>query len=284
MRMKALTAALMMALTLSALEERVAVAQALPDEAMKDHLAALGKRRVAELTTEVLVAIPWRGGGEPASPTATGGEVQLPGKGGMKHEVSTGAIPALGPLGSCARPTARERAALIKAVAAADPAMRADELSYVRFGCKEKGGIILDLTHEGDRYGTWKVLHASKPGAKARISVLASYRGIRSVDWMVGNNPVRLDTMALADLDGDGTRDALLAQRESEPLTPIERTTLSLWLSSKGKVVPLGTPDGLVAIAMQPWTPATHAAAAAPPRLIGASWPAPACSSAAPVD
>lgn len=164
--------------------------QPLSEDELKRKLQELGKRRGAEL----------RG------PADRGDE-----------------IPALGP---CQRPSADERAALRQRVLAwieqstagfEHPAEEPAQLS-LRFGCVEPAGIVIaaqmdretkqrSRSHAPD-VGHWWTLRATP----ASIAILSETRGLATLRYNAYDRKLFQETLALADLDGDGVLDPLVAR------------------------------------------------------------------------
>jgi len=118
--------------------------------------------------------------------------------------------------GSCARPTASARGELLRRVYAwitrVRPGWLADDSDpSVRFGCVDRGGIVLDVQLDDDAHpyperGVWWVLRVT-PRA---IRVIASLTGAARDAWMEDSEQDSLTTLALVDLDGDGVSDPIL--------------------------------------------------------------------------
>lgn len=251
-------------------------AAALPSLAtVREHLAALGARRLTELTASVASGRPWESG-VPEEPYAEAGDAESEKASAPVVPRTIGAIAALGPEATCARPTAEERAAVGKALAAADPAMRTAISASLRFGCKERGGMVVDIDYVPAAAGgvdarhdteVWKVVRVSEAKADARVTVLGRYSGEAKDIWMEWSNEVTLGTMLLADLDGDGVRDAILIRDQQEGGAMEHYVGLSVWLSQRGQVVALDTAGegatlaalgmvgGGVTLAAQTWAP-----------------------------
>jgi hypothetical protein len=138
-------------------------------------------------------------------------------------------IPALGP---CQRPAADERAALRARVLAwierttasfEHPAEEPEQLS-LRFGCVEPAGIVIAAqmdretkqrtrSHAPD-VGHWWTLRATKDS----ITALSETRGLATLRYGAYSKKLFQDTVALADLDGDGVLDPLVARTSREGL------------------------------------------------------------------
>ena len=122
-------------------------------------------------------------------------------------------------IGPCVRPTDTERTALQRVIAAASPGARAASV-MLGFGCQDPGGIVVDVSYDraargSDREGVWRVVHV----AGTRVTTLAELtrRLARDPDdFGASTNRSDVKTLALIDLDGDGTHDPILVRNLEE--------------------------------------------------------------------
>jgi hypothetical protein len=172
---------------------------------------------------------------------ALGTEIQAelvqrsPGPDGKDDEISA--------LGTCKRPGEAERARLAKLVVPADVA--ADSVYYVRVGCEDAGGVVVEASYDRKREGVWTVSRV----AGSKVTTLASYRGTSIQDYMEWANEVSVSVGALVDVDGDGVHDALVVRNIHEGGASHNEQELSLWSSRSGRTTPLGTFGDTVAVA-----------------------------------
>ncbi len=149
-------------------------------------------------------------------------------------ESRTDGITSLGP---CTRPSPDERDALKRAIVANDPESRSAGLT---FGCKDRSGIVVDVAYDRPRRdvaqktctshcadGIWRVVRVSG----SRATTLLEYVGTSSQDFMEWVGETIVQTIALADLDGDGDHDAVIATDSREGGSPRHHVKLSIWLS-----------------------------------------------------
>ena len=138
-------------------------------------------------------------------------------------------IPAVG---DCARPDATERAAIEKLLAGV----------YVKqVGCKDPDGIIVAVYFErmkGTRRdkGIWRVLRVK--GKK--VTQLGEAVGTPEVDWQEWAEENTIHVLVLADVDGDGARDAVLEQTFGEGGGTTHTSVLQVVKSTATKAVKLG--------------------------------------------
>ena len=148
-------------------------------------------------------------------------ELQAIGKRAMKTITppGEGLLLAIAP---CVRPTAKERAALQTKLAAwidhSYPGERADasEGLALEVGCKDPDGLVVAAhvdrgTKERRTLSRWWILRITDTTA-----VLAERTSSATDTWMEWAQEGSLDVLALADLDGDGTRDVLYTKTEHE--------------------------------------------------------------------
>ena len=212
--------------------------------------------RFATILTLVALAGPAVGAPQPAAdPTDPASELQQLGLRvqqdlarrfpGSTGDGEHGDIPAIG---SCARPTAAERDALTKRVTRGiDP----EDIGRVAFGCKEPSGIVVDVAfdkvdHQVDRTartGVWRVYRASAAASTATLTKLYEYEGTSIQDFMEWANEVIVFTQLLADIDGDGTLDAVIGSDQHEGGARHHDLTLRLWRSRDRRIADLGTYD-----------------------------------------
>lgn len=125
-------------------------------------------------------------------------------------------------LGTCARPSTEERAKLARRVEAwikrrHPRARRVDgEIGNVSFGCVERDGIVIDaqadLETGRSRVGWWWTMRVTD----AKIEVIEETSGCAVVDCMEWSDVASVQTLVLADLDGDGTRDPIIVRDRHE--------------------------------------------------------------------
>jgi hypothetical protein len=124
-------------------------------------------------------------------------------------------------LGPCTRPTADEKAALVKrldawtahAIARAKPTGALDD---VAFGCMDHGAIIVDTSRDvrvggSDQGHAWTL--RVTPTA---ITIVDHMQGDARATWMEWAAENTVATLALVDLDGDGVLDPVWAEQEHE--------------------------------------------------------------------
>lgn len=145
-------------------------------------------------------------------------------------------IPAIG---DCARPDATERAAIEK------PRGRA----FLPFGCKDPDGIIVEEQFElmkGTRRdkGVWRVLRVKDK----RVTQLGEAVGTPEVDWQEWAEENTIHVLVLADVDGDGARDAVLEQTSQEGGAIAHTSVLQVVKSNATKAVKIGDFHGVTAV------------------------------------
>lgn len=153
-------------------------------------------------------------------------------------------------VGPCVRPTADERTTLGRAIAATTPGARPGSL-MLGFGCKDPGGIVVDVAYEraasGKRVdGVWRIVHADAATAGAHVTTLAEVVRLlaSSPDDVVDQRKV--STLALIDLDGDGSLDPIVAR---DLATSMHRDIeLAVWLSTRRSMTAMGTVLDVVSI------------------------------------
>jgi hypothetical protein len=145
-------------------------------------------------------------------------------------------IPAVG---DCARPDATERAAIEKLLAQA----------FVHVGCKDPDGII--VAEQFDRMkgtrrdkGVWRVLRVKDK----KVTQLGEAVGTPEVDWQEYAQENTINVLVLADVDGDGARDAVLEQTSQEGGAIAHASVLQVVKSTATKAVKLGDFDAVTAV------------------------------------
>jgi hypothetical protein len=143
-------------------------------------------------------------------------------------------IPAIG---DCARPDATERAAIQKVLAVG------------HFGCKDPDGII--VAEQFDRMkgtrrdkGVWRVLRVKDK----KVTKLGEAVGTPEVDWQEYAEENTINVLVLADVDGDGARDAVLEQTSREGGAMAYASVLQVVKSTATKAVKLGDFDAVTAV------------------------------------
>jgi hypothetical protein len=153
-------------------------------------------------------------------------------------------IPALG---DCAWPDAAEQ-------------LRIEKLlpdGAGRFGCADPDGVIVEQTFvrmkgtERDK-GVWRVVRVK--GKK--VTKLAEVTGTPEVDWQEYAQENTLGVVVLADVDGDGKRDAVLEETSTEGGVHHHTSVIRLVKSGAARATKLGELTEVVA---------THVAAEAKP-------------------
>ena len=135
-------------------------------------------------------------------------------------------------LGPCKRPTEDQRAALAAKITTWNPEVH----EWIRYGCVEPSGTIVEVAYEhavagrDHPEGVWSVLRVGGAGA----SVVATYSGTPADSWSKWDTQVSLGVLALVDLDADGNDDAIIATRRRE--NQDRSVTLQTWLSLTGKL------------------------------------------------
>lgn len=203
-----------------------------PDEVVRAQLVTIGERELAALRAQVW-PMSWRFQTKEPVP---------------EQSIDT-EIEAIGP---CERPSAAERAQLAERIGAVE---RTREVIDLRFGCKERGGIVIDLVYEREPRSIWKVVRASDATAAARITTLLQETSLSRMQWMEWAPLLSLRTMVLADLDGDGVRDPLAQRSQGTGGSSAQDVTLSAWPSTTRRRVTLGDAGQGAQVAAQTWQP-----------------------------
>lgn len=145
-------------------------------------------------------------------------------------------IPAVG---DCARPDAAERAAIGKLIAQ----------TFFHVGCKDPDGIIvadqiirMKGTHRDK--GVWRVLRVK--GKK--VTQLGEAVGTPEVDWQEWAEENTINVLVLADVDGDGVRDAVLEQTSQEGGAVSHASVVQVVKSTATKAVKLGDFDSVTEV------------------------------------
>jgi hypothetical protein len=146
-------------------------------------------------------------------------------------------IPAVG---DCARPDATERAAIEKLLA---------EAYLIHVGCKDPDGII--VAEQFDRMkgtrrdkGVWRVLRVKDK----KVTQLGEAVGTPEVDWQEWAEENTINVLVLADVDGDGARDAVLEQTSQEGGAVAHTSVLQVVKSTATKAVKLGDFDAVTEV------------------------------------
>ncbi len=171
----------------------------------------------------------------------------------VTDEAALAAASDLRAVGPCTRPTPDQRAAIATQLATADPRTADAEL---QFGCVEPAGTIVDVYAERARpdhlQGVWRVVRV---GAHGGVTPIAEYVGAARSSFSEWVDEIELGSLALVDLDADGTLDVLVDRAEHEGGAQTHDATLSLWTSRTGKTTKVGEPgelSGVVTVARAP--------------------------------
>lgn len=116
--------------------------------------------------------------------------------------------PDLPALGDCVRPDAKERAAIAKLLV---------DVSYADVGCKDPDGVVVAYNFDrmkGTRpvKGVWRVARVKDK----QVTPLGEAVGAPELDWQEYAEENTIKVLVLADVDGDGARDAVLEQIAKE--------------------------------------------------------------------
>ncbi|MCE9577984.1 MAG: hypothetical protein K8W52_32935 [Deltaproteobacteria bacterium] len=206
-----------------AVEDDAGVSDAGADPQLRGEVVALARARLAALTAE-------------APPL----------------DDEDGALPALGP---CTRPAPAARAALATAITRwalrTHPGQRfVLDGPDLRVGCDDPGGVIVDvhadLVGRGRRTGWWWTVRVRG----AQIDTLAATSGMAVEDYTDEYDlHTSHDTLVIADLDGDGAREPLIARNVHEGNA---RSSYTVLVPGKAGPVAVGTHDGALAVATLP--------------------------------
>jgi hypothetical protein len=136
-------------------------------------------------------------------------------------------------LGTCRRPDAAERAQITEHVASwiAKSGITPDVPADLRFGCDELTGTLVDAHVDFGHHGTWWTLRVSPD----RIERVVEVTGISTQDWMEWSWETSAETIALADLDGDGRLDVVTARDAHEGGATMHEIELSAVTTRTGK-------------------------------------------------
>lgn len=125
-------------------------------------------------------------------------------------------------LGTCTRPTAKElvaiRAKLIAWIDHTYPNERSTGEPELQVGCKDPDGLVVEAHVDRGKKKTkaersrWWILRVGN----AATTVIAERTSSATENWMEWEQEGMLDVLALADLDGDGSRDILYTRTEHE--------------------------------------------------------------------
>ena len=161
--------------------------------------------------------------------------------------------PDLVAVGPCVRPTAEERTTLRRAIAATTPGARPASL-MLGFGCKDPGGVVVDVAYERAARGkhvegVWRVVHVEAATAGAHVTTLAEL--VRVLAASPDDDDRRADesklaTLALIDLDGDGSLDPVVARIFARTLH--HDIELAVWCSARRGLTAIGTVPDVVSI------------------------------------
>jgi hypothetical protein len=136
-------------------------------------------------------------------------------------------------IGACTRPSAHEREAIRARVLAWSHAV---DVGLLRFGCTDKDGTIVETQADFTDRGEWWVLRIGR-----EVGVVAEQRGVPTASFGEWTWESTLEVVALADLDGDGTRDVLAYTDQSEGGSGIhDRTLFAVTAHGRKDIASLG--------------------------------------------
>jgi hypothetical protein len=146
-------------------------------------------------------------------------------------------------VGPCERPTEAERTTLRRAIAASTKEGRPASL-MLGFGCKDRDGIVVDVSYDRatrgtHREGVWRVVHVDGTAASARVMTLVELTRLLASDPDDGFGMDHTDvkTLALIDLDGDGSHDPILV-RNLDTFSRHDGVELAVWFSMRRTLTP----------------------------------------------